>query len=93
MPPSVSASASASASTSNNAALSSSSIPVAVEFDPQYDMPYKRTSRSSIGHHGHPSHLNGNSNGSGSGSGGGGGPSARHGTNGTENARSLEVCL
>jgi len=79
VPPSVSASASA----SNNANLSSSSsIPAAVDFDPQYDIPYKRTSRSSTGHHGHPSHLNGNSN-------GGGGPSG-HTANGTGNVRSLE---
>jgi hypothetical protein len=84
VPPSVSASASA----SNNANLPSSSIPVTADFDPQYDIPYKRTSRSSTGHHGRPSHLNGNSNGSVSGGGGSG-----HGANGTENVRSLEVCV
>ena len=74
VPPSVSASA------SNNANLSSSSIPVTVDFD-QYDNSYIRTSRSSTGHHGYPSHMNGN---------GGGGPS--HGANGTGNLRSREVC-
>ena len=80
MPPSVSASAA-----SNNANLSSS-IPVAVDFDPQYDIPYKRTSRSSTVHHRHPSHLNGNNNG-GNGSGGHGGGGGSSG-----NVRSLEVC-
>ena len=83
---------SASASGSN-IANPSSSIPVTVvDFDPQYDIPYKRTSRSSTGHHNRPSHLNGNSNGNGNEAGGGGGSSG-HSANGTGNVRSLEVCV
>jgi hypothetical protein len=72
-----------------NNANPSSSIPTAVDFDPQ-SHPYRRTSRSSSGHHGHPSHLNGNGNGNGNG-GGGVGPSGPS-ENGIGHVRSLEVC-
>ena len=72
-----------SASASSNA-NPSFSIPTAVDFDPQYENSYRRTSRSSTGHHSHPSHLNGNSN-------GGVGPSG-HDENGIGHVRSLEVC-
>ena len=71
---------------SANNATPSSSIPTAVDFDPQsqYDHPYRRTPRSSSGHHSHPSHLNGNGNGNGNGGG--------HSENGIGHVRSLEVC-
>jgi hypothetical protein len=60
-----------------------SSLPTTVDFDPQ-SHPYRRTSRSSSGHHTHPFHLNGNG-------GDGVGPSGP-GENGIGHVRSLEVC-